>query len=112
MGEMHPGESCARCHEGGSTPRFGAAGTVYSSLTAGEGDGIPDVSIYITDSTGQSVSLASNHVGNFYTTQVLTPPLQVTLSRAGAGRVSSTAPGGDCNSCHAAGSSLGRINVP
>ncbi len=111
-GEMHPGEGCARCHTDGDAPSFGAAGTVYASPTAGADEGIAGVSIDITDSGGRSVSLASNEVGNFYTTRALTPPLRVTLSRTGAPSLSATVPGGDCNGCHQDGSPLGRLNVP
>jgi hypothetical protein len=112
LSEMHPGDSCARCHEEKSAARFGAAGTVYRRTAASEDAGISDISVDVTDTSGRSVSLASNSVGNFYTDRVLTPPLQVTLSRAGAVSVSSTAPSGDCNSCHTDGSSLGRIYIP
>jgi hypothetical protein len=108
-GEMHPGESCGQCHGSGDAPSFGAAGTVHP---AGADDGLADVSIDITDSSGRSVSLVSNDVGNFYTTRALTPPLQVTLSRAGGPSVSATVPGGDCNGCHRDGSSPGRLSVP
>ncbi len=108
-GEMHPGEGCARCHTGDDAPSFGAAGTVYA---AGQDEGLSDVSIDITDSGGRSVSLASNDVGNFYTTSALTPPLRVTLSRPGGPSVSATVPGGDCNGCHQDGSSPGRLSVP
>lgn len=113
-GEMHPGTSCARCHvEGGglgkSSP-FGAAGTVYSR--AGSREGVAHVAIDITDSRGRSVSLISNDVGNFYTSQRLTPPLEVRVSRAGASTVSATAPSGDCNACHGESSALGRVWAP
>jgi hypothetical protein len=113
-GEMHPGSSCARCHaEGGgfgkSAP-FGAAGTVYSR--AGKKEGVANVAIDITDSRGRSVSLISNEVGNFYTGQRLTPPLEVRLSRAGAPSFSATAPSGDCNGCHGESSALGRVWAP
>ena len=112
LAEMDPGDSCASCHNGRKAPAFGAAGTVYAGRVAGKHDGIPDVAIDITDSSGRSVSLASNAAGNFFTREALTPPLQVTLTRAGGAKVSSVAPSGDCNSCHKGGSTLGRLFTP
>lgn len=113
-GNMHPGTSCARCHvEGGGFGKgspFGAAGTIYSR--AGKTRGVARVAIDITDSRGRSVSLTSNDVGNFYTGQSLTPPLEVKLSRAGAPSVFATAPSGDCNACHGESSPVGRIWAP
>jgi hypothetical protein len=112
VGNMHPGDSCARCHNGesgwGNSSRFGAAGTVYTR--AGKGDA--NVNVDITDARGRSVSLTSNAAGNFFTGQSLAPPLKVKLFRAGRPSVSATVPSGDCNACHSKGSSLGRICAP
>jgi hypothetical protein len=110
--EMRPGERCGACHDGGEAKRFGASGTVYGSPTPGHNVGIPGVTVDITDAEGRSVSLRSNEAGNFYTEQQLVPPLQVTLSRAGADSISSTAISGDCNACHTSGSSPGRAHIP
>jgi hypothetical protein len=109
--DMRPGERCGSCHNGGEAGRFGAAGTVYASPTAGKDDGIAGVTVDLLDSTGGAVSLTSNDSGNFYTGQHLVPPLQVTLSRAGSQSVSSVAPNGDCNSCHTGGATLGRLHI-
>ena len=105
-GTMKPGESCIKCHNGDDGPRFGIAGTVYPSRIAGDDDGVAGVIVSVTDSKGSKVTMTSNEAGNFYTEKTLAAPLQVTLSRPGASPVTSSAPGGDCNSCHAAGSRL------
>jgi hypothetical protein len=112
--EMDPGKSCGSCHNGQKAPRFGAAGTIYSSPTANAGEGRAGVTIDITDSTGKSVSLQSNDVGNFYTKAGLTPPLHVTVTRGDATRSMADAPSGDCNSCHTtpAASAPGRVYLP
>lgn len=112
LADMHPGESCARCHDGDGAPRFGTAGTVYDGPAGSEGDGLAGATVVVTDAAGRSVALTSNSVGNFFTDQALTPPLQVTLRAPGAASQTSIAPQGDCNSCHAGGSAPGRLHVP
>lgn len=111
-GTMKPGADCLRCHDGSDGTRLSVAGTIFTSPTAGEEGGLRDILIDLADSKGRVVSLASNEVGNFYTEEPLAPPLQVTLSRPGGASVSTVAPSGNCNSCHAGGSSLGRIYLP
>ncbi len=105
-GTMLPGHACGSCHGLAAAPAFGAAGTVYAGEAAAGGAGLEGATLEITDDDGQTVSLVTNEAGNFYTTTILTPPLQVTVSSDGARASMSDAPTGDCNRCHVPDSAL------
>jgi len=109
---MDPGNACGGCHVAGHAPVFGAAGTLYESVNGSVRGGLVDATVEITDRDGQVVSLVTNDVGNFYTPSILTPPLQVTISKDGVAASMRDAPSGDCNSCHATGSARGRVHLP
>lgn len=100
---MRPGDDCLACHG------FGAAGTVYASAAALAGEGLSGVTVRITDDAGHDVTRTSNAAGNFYTSQSLVPPLQVSITAGGATRTMANAPNGACNTCHGSGF---RIHVP
>lgn len=99
---MLPGSDCISCHTGGDAGRFTAAGTAYPGGDAASG--IAGVTVTLTGSGGgQTVTLTTNAVGNFYTNAALTPPIDVSLSGNG-GTVSladHTGTGGSCGACHA-----------
>ena len=64
--EHRPGQPCIVCH-GGSGPasaQFSMGGTIY--LIKGQTDPAPNVVVKITDSRGQTHSVTTNKVGNFY----------------------------------------------
>jgi len=83
-GPMHrPGQPCLLCHsdEGGRTPAFSVAGTLYQKP-----DGaipVQGATIHLTDATGATHDLTSNCVGTFYVDERVwapTFPLVVDIS--------------------------------
>jgi hypothetical protein len=117
-----PGQPCTLCHssEGGQTPVFTVAGTLYQKL-----DGeipIEGADIAVTDANGSSFTMQSNCVGTFYVddnTWNPSYPLQVNvtygqttvemlsyISQAGVQPVSSCA---ICHSDPASASSPGHL---
>jgi uncharacterized membrane protein len=121
-GAMYPGRACINCHgSSGEAPKFVIAGTLYP--TGHEPDncnganGTNGAKIVVTGNNGTSITLVPNAAGNFYTSTALPPPYKAkVVNAAGVERVmSSTAPTGDCNSCHTqTGANLapGRITMP
>ncbi|RME24288.1 MAG: carboxypeptidase regulatory-like domain-containing protein, partial [Deltaproteobacteria bacterium] len=103
-GTMLPGSNCMACHDGSGggeeeAPRFGVAGTVFTDIDGG-GEA-RNATVFVTDSTGQSVTLTTNSVGNFYTTRQLTPPLTAEVEADGfTAAMTSEVSTGACNSCH------------
>jgi hypothetical protein len=101
---MRPGKDCLQCHsvDGGSSfPTLSVAGTVFRAPDAPPSAGLPEAEILVRDALGKELTLRSNGAGNFYTAEVLKPPLRVA---AQWGRVRMTMlespPSGACNSCH------------
>jgi hypothetical protein len=92
---MRPGANCLACHG------FTAAGTVYTS----GGAAASGVSVTIAGAS-RSIPLTTNSAGNFYTSEAITFPANVTV---GGGGASMTAARGDCNTCHS-GAGTGRIH--
>jgi hypothetical protein len=88
---MLPGQDCLACHDGAQALRWTAAGTWGSA--AGR-------TITLTDARGQTVSLTTNAVGNFYTSQALTFPL---TAQAGGSLMPQPVTYGGCNRCHGPG---------
>lgn len=139
---MAAGQDCMECHGGGGGGGGGGvapaatggdgggeedgktwtiAGTVYPSSGAAADQGIQDARIYVRDATGKSFTLRSNQVGNFYTAESVTFPVQVAVAR-GLNQPAKAmtrngspypAPNGACNSCHQpGGEARGRIYPP
>jgi hypothetical protein len=109
---MQPGSNCMSCHTGGDAGRFTAAGTVF----AGGGSnaaGLAGAIVTIVPSTGATVTLTTNSVGNFFTSARLTPPLAIAVSSGGyVNTMSGTASSGACGSCHRpAGTAAARVHV-
>ncbi|AKV03011.1 hypothetical protein AKJ09_09674 [Labilithrix luteola] len=134
---MTPGRACINCHSGvgsGKTmddddddehehddaPLFTFAGTVYP--TAHEPDDCYGVDGKTTGTTvilhgadGESLTLAVNASGNFFTELPLALPYTAEVVRDGKSRTMKTeATDGDCNTCHGArsGEANGRITAP
>jgi len=104
---MSPGEDCLACpNPGGSAHEawFSAAGTVFDA----DGNPVVGVGVNLTDSVSRVTSDVTNFAGNFYFTEELSPPLQVTIVGAAGERTMADATGA-CNSCHQAGGSPGPI---
>ena len=101
--DMLPGSDCLSCHSPGSgedeAPAWTVAGTVFSNILGT--DGTAGAVIRVTDSTGTTVTLESSGVGNFYTSERLTPPLTAKVETDGVvGEMSQQVETGACNSCH------------
>lgn len=116
---MRPGQNCLRCHVANgqaSNKPFSVGGTVYAAADANACDGAAGVTIRVTDSTGKKVSMVSNEVGNFWSLERLTQPLNMEAELGG--RIVTmpvTAPTGGCALCHSwpdAVSASGRIRAP
>lgn len=119
---MHPGMGCMDCHGSGKAPAFAIAGTVYptghepTDCNGSSGNGV--LKVILTDSAKKTVTLSVNSVGNFYyaAQNGLTPPYQVKVQSGNQERVmATTAPNGNCNSCHTesgTNGAPGRIAAP
>lgn len=100
-----PGQPCLTCHgaDGPGEPEMSIGGTVYD-VRAGT-EGMPRVTVTITDAKGDARELTTNSVGNFYVfKQEWDPafPLTVSLSGDGTEQVMKTTIGRDgaCATCH------------
>lgn len=116
--QMHPGRDCIGCHTSGNEgPHFTLAGTVYATLEEPDDClGVAGVVVTITDAVDRTVTLTSNHAGNFYTAQTLTMPIRAHLAFDGREAMMQAAQStGACASCHTATGSAaapGRIVAP
>jgi hypothetical protein len=113
---MRPGDTCINCHTAqkkctSTQCKFSVAGTVYPTAHEPTNcNGMSGSSVVITDANNKTVTLATNSVGTFATTTLLTPPFTVKVTSGGKTRaMSAKAPSGDCNSCHTA---TGTQNAP
>jgi hypothetical protein len=97
---MSPGSSCLSCHTaGGGAPAFTAAGTVFAGGNSTAG--VAGATVTIRPSSGATVVLTTNSVGNFYTSASLNPPLTISVSAGGrTNTMASTASSGACGACH------------
>ena len=116
---MSPGGACNACHAagGGEAPIFSVAGTVYPTAhEPNDCNGLANVTVVITDSTGKQLSLVTNSAGNFSSTGTITPPYQAkVVSGSSVRAMISSQTSGDCNSCHTeagTGGAPGRIMAP
>jgi hypothetical protein len=87
---MAPGQDCLACHDGKTATRWTAAGTW----------GGPGNTVVIRDSAGKTVTLTTNSVGNFYTSEALTFPIHPSVNGE---RMDPDANYGGCNKCHGSG---------
>ena len=114
-GTMRPGQDCLSCHKPGGEKTWTLAGTVFPTATSATNQGLSDATIQITDANSATVTLTSNSVGNFYTSNALTFPVAVEITHAGNTVNMNAAPSGACNSCHTEpplNGAPGRISVP
>ncbi len=99
---MAPGGACITCHSSGEGPYFTIAGTVYP--TAHETDnctGSIGITVVITDHSGAQLTLTTNSVGNFSSSQAIQLPYTAEVQASGRTRKMLTPQtSGDCNSCH------------
>ena len=113
-GEMLPGSDCLVCHKsgGGEAPPWSVGGTIFADIDGTAG--AKNVTIRVTDSTGKTVELNSNNVGNFYGNDKLTPPLTAEVEVGGnVTSMASSVSTGACSSCHTCdGSAGGKLYAP
>ncbi len=77
---MYPGSDCMQCHTAGgkaSGHQFTVAGTVFPDPKASADAGLQGAEVLIVDSVGTKLTLLTNEAGNFYTSEVLVPPIHV-----------------------------------
>ncbi len=116
-GPIHrPGQPCLLCHgEDGFEDQFSVAGTVYQYREAGAG--LDNARVTFTDANGQSASVVTNCVGNFYVEAgdyQPSYPLFVTVTHNGVERPMKTPIFAEesCAGCHvepASPTSAGRV---
>jgi hypothetical protein len=110
-GLMLPGTDCLSCHRvGGSADDsvYSVAGTVFVDATCPEG--VERAEVRVFDAGGREITLLTNAVGNFYTDEVLTPPLRTSVVVGGVETVMRTPfTNGSCAACHSEGSRLGFV---
>ncbi len=101
---MRPGDNCLACHSSGgaaSEKAFTAAGTVYASPDAPSDAGIEGALVVLTDANGKVLTLTSNSVGNFYTSESLAFPLRAEVRDGNSvQRMPIAITNGGCSSCH------------
>jgi hypothetical protein len=111
FGNHNAGAACQGCHTGGVAPAWTLAGTLYDSRQGTAA--IPGATITITDATGAELTLITASNGNFYTQQPITFPVTVSASKCPDTKsMGSQVATGNCNGCHTATSSQGRIHLP
>ena len=100
---MDPGQDCLSCHSAsGVASAFTVGGTVFPLATATADGGTAGVEIDLVDSNGKTLALHSNAAGNFYSTEALAFPAQVSVTVGGTQfAMQQKPPSGACNSCHA-----------
>jgi hypothetical protein len=110
---MQPGQDCMKCHTAGgqaSGHQFTVAGTIFAGPNSPLDAGVQDAEVLIVDAAGTKLTLLTNQVGNFYTSEVLKPPIHIDV-QWGDHRMRMVEPppapdGGlitpiSCNLCHA-----------
>jgi hypothetical protein len=118
--EMRPGDNCLRCHSttsGLTAPPWTAAGTVFRRNDADLDEGVEGAQVSITDVNGESTTVTTNRVGNFFTRARLEAPFRVAIEYEGRRiEMPIEAPAGSCNACHSwpdpIAGAPGRIYVP
>jgi hypothetical protein len=118
---MNPGQACISCHSSGEGPRYVIAGTLYPTghepNNCNGVNGTTGARVVVTGSNGSAVTLTPNSAGNFYSSTSLAGPFKAkVVDSTGKERVMvSTAPSGDCNTCHTQSGTTaapGRITLP
>jgi hypothetical protein len=69
QGPFHrPGQPCVLCHSSyyGASPEFAVGGTVFADQKGDSFKTVNDVQVVLTDSIGETRTLTTNCIGNFY----------------------------------------------
>lgn len=109
-GHHNPGTDCLSCHQGQDplAPYLSIGGTAYKDAEGTEP--IAGATVIVIDGNGNVIKLPTMQNGNFYTSVTLTPPFSTGITMC-----PDTIPmitnftDGDCNSCHRATGSPGRV---
>jgi hypothetical protein len=118
---MRPGGDCIACHKAEDEgPTFAIAGTVFEALDeADDCFGVGGVTVELTGSDGQVVTLSTNDAGNFFLKAnkfTLTMPYTARVLVGDKERIMATPQNdGNCASCHqtvGAEGAPGRIIAP
>lgn len=111
-GNHNAGMACLSCHTGQAVaPRWTLAGTLYDSRQGTAP--IAGATVTVIDATGAEHALVTASNGNFYTSAAITFPVTVSASKCPDTReMTSLVGSGDCNGCHTANASQGRIHLP
>lgn len=115
---MHPGQACLACHDSyQGSPKFTAAGTVYSVLNATDlCAGVPGAEVHFTYADGMPSVAFTSSSGNFMQKGNGKLPYTVKIVVDGKERAMKTPQyDGDCNHCHTAKGAFGapgRILIP
>jgi hypothetical protein len=123
---MNPGLDCASCHSptGRAHDRlWTVSGTVFSDSNVDADAGVAEAYVLITDVNGKQLTLRTNEVGNFYTSEPLGALTDVEVQRGPRRLIMNLAvfDGGDlsvigsCNHCHqnpGINGAPGRIFIP
>lgn len=105
---MLPGSDCLACHKsgGGEAPKWTAGGTLYTDAVGSAPSA--NAKVVISDSKGHKITMTSNGAGNFYTTQAISFPANVEVTKGGnTVSMGSELSSGACNACHACGGDAG-----
>lgn len=114
-GHHNPGTNCLECHNGQQqnlgAPIFTFGGTVYAQ------DGVTPVvgaTVIVVDAEGKDVRVPTMQNGNFWSTEPMVPPYVTGVSRCPSNNATmiENFRDGDCNSCHGATGSPGRVTFP
>ena len=105
------GRPCLNCHgASGGAPTFSAAGTVYVGTTPAS-----SVEVRVVGDDGKTYSAFTDADGNFFfraATQFIEFPAMTGARNASGARLMAGLPtSGNCNQCHSAAGSAGRIVV-
>ncbi|MEW5854520.1 MAG: YceI family protein [Myxococcota bacterium] len=115
---MHPGGNCMNCHSREDGPTYKAAGTVMGALhDETDCNGVPNVTVRITDANGAVIELLTNTAGNFKTSTSIAKPYtaEVVDALGNVRRMFTPQTDGNCMNCHTmegANGAPGRIIPP
>jgi len=111
-GNHNPGLACLTCHDGTpGRPQWTLAGTLYTDRNGAAP--ITAATILVTDAQGVEHRLVTASNGNFYTSEAIAFPVRVSASKCpDTQAMTSQVAVGDCNGCHTANASQGRIHLP
>ncbi len=105
---MNDGQDCTSCHNGSKAFKITLGGTLYDSSGTSV---VAGATVRITDKNGTVKNLVTGSKGNFYTTDPITFPAKVMVSKCpDSATMPTEISAGGCASCH--GVSTGKIHLP